>query len=280
MARILTDPSSSGLGGLIHSNPIITRLSKIMEQDDQNSCTYAGIGRKLLFFVAMVVVGILINAILKFGGTALGGIELEELAPGVTVSGTEMLLLAITGLIFLIVPFVSFLIRKTIPVTGALYCAATGYLLSWLGATFGREYTGPILLSLVITVVLVLAMGYVYFTGAVSMENAKVRKAITIIFITMVVTSLLVLVASLIPFTRPFVAAITANPVISIGGGILMVILGCLFLLVDFDTIRRSVDNRLPKEYEWYAAYGLIFSVIWVYFKILQIVLRMTQKKN
>jgi uncharacterized YccA/Bax inhibitor family protein len=58
---------------------------------------------------------------------------------------------------------------------------------------------------------------------------------------------------------------------INIGGSILYVLIASLFLLVDFDTIRRAVDDGLPKKYEWWASFGLAFSVIWLFFKILEL---------
>ena len=61
------------------------------------------------------------------------------------------------------------------------------------------------------------------------------------------------------------------NAVINIGASVLMVIIASLFLLVDFDTIKHAVDDELPKKYEWYAAFGLAFSVIWLFFKILEL---------
>ena len=283
MATLSENPgrsNSGGLGGFLHANPVISKLNAVHEQDDVNHCTYAGVGKKLAFFLAMVLAGIAVNAFLKLTGTALPGNPVfEDPETGLSITGAEVFILAVCGLIFLIVPFVSMFIRKTIPVTGSLYCIATGYLLSWLGGTFGGELSGPILLALLITVVLVLAMGLLYFTGKVQV-NARFRTVMTTLFITAFLSGILTFILGLIPATRPFVITLANNAVISIGGGILMILIGCLFLMVDFDTIKRSVEGNLPKEYEWFAAYGLVFSVIWLYFKILELILRVTAKSR
>ncbi|WP_366072660.1 Bax inhibitor-1/YccA family protein [uncultured Anaerovibrio sp.] len=47
------------------------------------------------------------------------------------------------------------------------------------------------------------------------------------------------------------------TPGVSIGISIVFVIIAALFLLVDFDTIERCVENGVDKQYEWMAAWGL-----------------------
>ena len=84
----------------------------------------------------------------------------------------------------------------------------------------------------------------------------------------------------LIPGTRPFVTSLKANMIINIGGSVIYIIIATLFLLVDFDTIRRTVDDGLPKKYEWWASFGLAFSVIWLFFKILELISKLKGSKS
>ena len=100
------------------------------------------------------------------------------------------------------------------------------------------------------------------------------------VFITSVLSSLAVLILALIPATRPLVAFVTTNPLICIGFSVLGIIIATLFLLCDFETIRQVVENKLPKKYEWSAAFGLAFTVIWLYFKILDLLAKLTNTKS
>ena len=43
------------------------------------------------------------------------------------------------------------------------------------------------------------------------------------------------------------------------------------FMLVDFDTIERCVTNQVDEKYEWMAAWGLAYTILYIYFKILRI---------
>ncbi len=276
----MENTNSKTTSHLIRSNPVIRKLSKINESDANHACTYQGITRKLVFFLLMIVAGIAVNAFLKLSGFQFpGDAVLTNTELGLSITGTELMILVICSLLFLIAPILTVLIKATIPVTGLLYCIATGYLLSWLAATFGKEYAAPLLLALVLTVLIVLVMGILYSKGIVKVTR-KFRTVVTTLFFTALAGGAVVGIGALIPATQPLVAALKDNLLLSIGGGILMVIIGSLFLLVDFDTIQSAVENKVPKKYEWYASFGLVFSVIWLYFKILDLILSIMQASN
>lgn len=253
---------------LMSANPLVKKLQRIEETDEQNSCTYAGISRKLIIFTAMVVVGILLNLVLKLSGTP---ITVKE---GITVTSGQAAFLGISALIMIICPFLSAFFIGTIPVTGSLFCVATGYVLSWVAGTFGGEYAATIRLALVLTAAIVLTMSYLYKSGIVRVGDKLKTVLFTFIF-SSIIAGILMIIGLLIPATRSFVAQLATNPLLNIGISVIYVIIGCLFLVVDFETIDRVVAGELPKKYEWLAAYSLAFSVIWLYFKILDLLLRL-----
>ena len=102
----------------------------------------------------------------------------------------------------------------------------------------------------------------------------------SILFFTSIGASILMVICSFIPQLRDVVTFITTNPLLSMGGSIVYVIIASLFLLVDFDTIQRAVEGRLPRKYEWIAAFGLAFSVIWLFLKVLDLILKLTGKSD
>ena len=266
MAKTLSATTSRN-SFLMGTNPIIRKLARIEETDSENSCSYAGISTKLLYFMVMVMAGILLNAIMggRWGGEVIKTDSIEKL---LTVN--EVIAVGIAALVLIISPILASLIKVTIPVTGALFCASTGFVISWAGSTFGKEYAQTIWLALIITAIVVMVMGFLYFSGKVQVTK-KFRTMLITLFITAIGASLLGVIGSLIPATRGFVTGLMDNAVINIGASVLMVVIASLFLLVDFDTIKHAVDDELPKKYEWYAAFGLAFSVIWLFFKILEL---------
>lgn len=257
----------------LSANPIVKKLQRIDQHDETNSCTYAGISRKLVLFSAMVVGGVLLNLLLKLTGAPV------TVAEGVTVTSGQMAVLALCLAIMAICPFISVFITVTIPVTGSAFCAATGYMLSWLGGTFGGEYADAIRLSLVLTAIIVFVMAFLYYRGIVRAGN-KLRTVMYTLLFSSIICGFFIAIAALIPATRSFAMQIVASPLLNIGFSLIYIVIGALFLAVDFDTIDRVVAEDLPKKYEWLAAYSLAFSVIWLYFKVLDLVLRLRGSSN
>lgn len=276
MAKTLASGNTRSTGFLLNPNPIIRKLSKIEETDAENCCSYSGIQTKLIYFMVMVFVGVVLNLIMagKWGGQL---IVLEE--QGIAITSHEAIAVVVSAILLILSPILATFIRITIPVTGALFCASTGFVIGWAGNTFGKEYAQLIWLALLITAIVVMVMGFLYWTGKVQVTK-KFRTVLMVLILSSIGASLLTLILALIPATRGFVSSLAQNSVINIGASVIMVIIASLFLLVDFDEIKRSVDEELPKKYEWSAAFGLAFGVIWLFFKILELLGKLKGNKS
>ena len=267
MARMLASNNTGSSGFLLNSNPIIRKLSKVEETDAENSCTYSGIQTKLIYFMVMIFVGILLNAIMagRWGGETY---VLKE--QGIVFTTHEAIAVVIAALTLIVSPILATLIRITIPVTGALFCASTGFVVAWAGTAFGKEYAQTIWLALILTAIVVMVMGFLYWTGKVQITK-KLRTMLMVLILSSIGGSLVTGILALIPATRGFVSGLAENAALNIAASVIMVVVAALFLLVDFDEIKRAVDEDLPKKYEWSAAFGLAFGVIWLFFKILEL---------
>jgi uncharacterized YccA/Bax inhibitor family protein len=76
------------------------------------------------------------------------------------------------------------------------------------------------------------------------------------------------------------VLAMLQNAGLSIALDVIGVVIAALFLISDFSMIEDCVELGYPKEYEWSAAFGLVFTVIWVYLKILDLLMRFAGKSK
>ena len=85
---------------------------------------------------------------------------------------------------------------------------------------------------------------------------------------------------SLIPALRPFVQAMAQHPGLSIALDVIGLVIAALFLISDFAMIDSCVKDGYPKSYEWDAAFGLTFTVIWIYLKILDLLMQFAGKKD
>jgi uncharacterized YccA/Bax inhibitor family protein len=61
--------------------------------------------------------------------------------------------------------------------------------------------------------------------------------------------------------------------------GVILVV-ASLWLIVDFQQIEDAVSARVGKEYEWYFAYGLMVTLVWVYMEALKLAFRAAMAAN
>ena len=260
---------------LLRSNPILNRLNKITERSETNAATYAGIAAKTSFFLLMTLAGMIAQLLVKNMLAAEPVWQTITIYEKFTVSLSlkETYVLGGVLIVGLICELIGIFVRKTIPVTGTVYSASQGYVISFLvfKVLVGYEYLG--LEALLLTVAVVLVMSWLYTSGIIRVDK-KFRTVLLALLLGSVGLGVLTFIGSLIPAIRPFVQGMTQNPAISIAVDVLGLVIAALFLISDFSMIQECVDRRYPRDCEWYAAFGLVFTVIWIYLKILDLLMR------
>ncbi|MEW9554219.1 Bax inhibitor-1/YccA family protein [Nonomuraea sp. NPDC050783] len=53
---------------------------------------------------------------------------------------------------------------------------------------------------------------------------------------------------------------------------IVMILIGCFFLLLDFDSVEQGVRQGAPEKFAWQCAFGLTLSLVWIYLEVLRFV--------
>ncbi|MCG7852643.1 MAG: Bax inhibitor-1/YccA family protein, partial [Methanosarcinaceae archaeon] len=66
---------------------------------------------------------------------------------------------------------------------------------------------------------------------------------------------------------------------IGIGFSLFVVTIAALNLVLDFDFIENGARNRMPKYMEWYAAFGLMVTLVWLYLEILRLLAKMRDRR-
>ena len=72
--------------------------------------------------------------------------------------------------------------------------------------------------------------------------------------------------------------AINGSGPIGIGFSIIVVIVAALNLVLDFDLIENGARYGAPKYMEWYGAFALMITLIWLYFEILRLLTKMRSR--
>ena len=266
---------------LFHSNPVLSRLSRVTERVDDGAATYAGIASKTAFFLLMTLVGIVVQIVSRaiFASAPVWQTITVYNDITLTLSKPEAMILGVVLVLGLVAELAGIFIRRTVPVTGTLYSLSQGYVISFLifNVLKGYEYLG--LEALLLTVAVVFVMSWLYTSGRIR-DNKKYRTVLLTLFIGSIAVAALSLVGVVIPVTRPYALAMLQNAGLSIALDVVGVVIAALFLISDFSLIQTCVEQGYPKEYEWSAAFGLVFTVIWVYLKILDLLMQTNKKKN
>ena len=69
-----------------------------------------------------------------------------------------------------------------------------------------------------------------------------------------------------------------ASPM-SIGFSAIVVIIAALNLVLDFDFIEEGAEKGAPKYMEWYGAFGLLVTLIWLYLEILRLLAKLNSRR-
>ena len=176
--------------------------------------------------------------------------------------------LAALGLIGgLVVAIVTVFKKNWSPITAPLYALLEGLVLGAVSAIFEVRYPGvPIqAVSLTFGVLIVLLMAY--RSGLIPVTD-KLR--IGIVAATGGI-ALFYLAQFILGFFGIHFTSINNSSPIGIGFSILVVIIASLNLVLDFDFIERGARGGAPKYMEWYGAFGLMVTLIWLYLEMLRL---------
>ncbi|HBH96404.1 MAG TPA: hypothetical protein DDX89_01250, partial [Candidatus Omnitrophica bacterium] len=66
---------------------------------------------------------------------------------------------------------------------------------------------------------------------------------------------------------------------IGIGISLFIVVVAALNLVLDFDFIEQGARNNLPKYMEWYAAFGLTVTLVWLYLEIIRLLAKLRSRR-
>jgi uncharacterized YccA/Bax inhibitor family protein len=90
--------------------------------------------------------------------------------------------------------------------------------------------------------------------------------------------ALFYLIEMVLGFFHIHFAAVNGSGAIGIGFSVFVVIIAALNLVLDFDFIESGARAGAPKYMEWYGAFGLLVTLIWLYFEILRLLSKLRSR--
>ena len=171
--------------------------------------------------------------------------------------------------------FKKHLSKYTVP----LYAVFQGLALGGISAIYNHMYTGIVQQAIFLTFGIFAALLFAYKTKIIEpSENFKlgVFAATGGIFIVYLIS----LVMSLFGGEGLSIMNPQNSSLVSIGFSLFVVVIASLNLVLDFDFIENGVEIGAPKYMEWYGAFGLLVTLIWLYLEILRLLAKLQSRRN
>lgn len=179
----------------------------------------------------------------------------------------------VTGLIISFKPTTA---KYLSPAYGLLQGLFVGAISAVFNDMFSKSYPGIVMQAVGLTFGVALAMFLLY--------NFKIIKPTerfkSIIFGATAGIGLFYLIAMILRLFHvdlPFMY--NASP-LGIGISVFIVAIAALNLILDFDRIEQGANAGAPKFMEWYCAFGLLVTIIWLYIEILKLLSRLASSRN
>lgn len=151
-----------------------------------------------------------------------------------------------------------------------------GSVSAYYDYAFQTKYPGLVMQAVGLTLIVALVMFVLYQTRIIKV-TAKFRSVITIATISIGVFYLIKWIASL-AFGTTIGAFTNASTPLGIGFSVVVVCLAALNLLLDFDMIEKGTEAKAPKYMEWYGAFGLLVTLVWLYLEILRLLSKLKDR--
>jgi uncharacterized YccA/Bax inhibitor family protein len=186
------------------------------------------------------------------------------LAPSSTHAGGLVGVGLIGGLVLGL--YIAFTMKAN-AVTSLLYAAFEGLLLGGVSRAFNDRYPGIVIQALTGTVLVAVGMLVVYRSGAIRVTPRFTRMVIgaTIGAVGLMVVNL---IAS---FFTDGGLGLRDGGLLAIGFSLLCIALAAFNLVLDFDMIEQSIKHGADEKFAWYASFGLMVTLIWLYIELLRL---------
>ncbi|MBS0211183.1 MAG: Bax inhibitor-1/YccA family protein [Planctomycetes bacterium] len=160
------------------------------------------------------------------------------------------------------------------PVTAPLYALAEGAALGAISLFFNASYPGIAFQAMGLTFSVLAGLLAVYSTGLVRpTENFKLG-----IMAATGGIALFYLVAMVLGFFHVQIPGVFDSGWVGIGFSLFVVVIAALNLVLDFDFIQTGVEQRAPRYMEWYGAFALMVTLVWLYMEILRLLAKLRSR--
>jgi len=164
--------------------------------------------------------------------------------------------------------------KEWAPVTAPAYALVEGLFLGAISSMFEARYPGIVMQAVMLTFGTLFALLFAYRSGLIrATENFKLGVVAATGGIALVYLATIVL-----GFFNIQIPFIHESGLIGIGFSLFVVVIAALNLVLDFDFIETGVEQGAPKFMEWYGAFGLMVTLVWLYIEFLRLLAKLQSR--
>ena len=182
--------------------------------------------------------------------------------------------LAVGGIGGIIAALVTIFRPQSSAISAPIYALFEGLLLGGLSAIFESMYTGIVMRAVALTLAVFLTMLFLYRSGIIKVT----KKFMMGVFAATAGIALVYFVGFIGSMFGAPMSFLHGNSNLSIGFSLVVVAVAALNLVLDFSFIEKASNSGAPKYMEWYGAFGLMVTLIWLYLEILRLLSKLASR--
>lgn len=188
---------------------------------------------------------------------------------------------AVDGLIMVgaiggfIVAMVTVFKKEWAAFTSPVYALQEGLVLGGVSALFELQWPGIAIQAVMLTLGTFLCLLLLYRSGVIRATD-KFKAGV---FAATGGIAIIYLASFVMGFFGIQIPGIFGSGLIGIGFSLVVVGIAALNLVLDFDFIERGAANGAPKNLEWFAAFGLMVTLIWLYLEMLRLLSKLRNRR-
>lgn len=163
---------------------------------------------------------------------------------------------------------------KSSPITVPIYSILQGLFLGGISAIYAVRTGGIVIQAVMLTLAVFAVMLFLYRSGIIKVT----RKFMLGVVAATGGIALLYLISFIAGFFGANMSFLYGNSNLSIGISLVVVAVAALNLVLDFSFIENTALQGAPKYMEWYGAFGLMVTLIWLYLEILRLLAKISSR--
>jgi uncharacterized YccA/Bax inhibitor family protein len=212
--------------------------------------------------------------VLLLGAAAFGWSQVDQVEPIYnSVTGENMNSPVIPPWIFIAllvgigVGLVTAFMPKAARITAPIYALAYGVAIGAISAVYNSWYDGIVTQAVFATLAIFATMLFLYVTRIIKVTN----RFVMIVAAATMGIFLMYMIAFVVQLFGGTVAFLTEPSPLGIALSVGIIIIAALNLAIDFAFIEKASNAGVPKYMEWYAAFGIVTTLVWIYLEVLRL---------